>query len=190
MTNRINILIITSAVLIIGAFYFLIINWGISAGLIIGAIVLFILNHSLRKSSNRIKNIIGISIWITALIIGYQFSKRVILHIEGKPEKVFVITGEKNKQAIHSTWKWNNHIKVDSSYVIYTSSSLSQLNNIIIVDENGNEISGYGEGTSTQTCAPNSTLISLQTKYFEPKEGINENDKEWELSAYQMKKCK
>ncbi len=174
----------------IGAFIFLIPNWVIASILFICSIILFVTNRLLNNVSNQRKNVIAISIWIVAFIFSYQFTKRVILHVEGQPDEVFIITGEKNQPAIHSFWKWSHHTNVDTSYVVYTSSSLSQLRNIIVVDQNGKEISGYGTGTSTQMCLQNSSLIGIQTKYFKYKEGFNKNDKEWILSAYKKSKCK
>lgn len=190
MKIRMILLLITGAGLIVSAIYFLLINWGIAVVLIIAAVVLFTFNLLLKNVTNHRKNIIAVSIWIMTLIVGYQYSKRVILHIDGKPEKIYVVTGEIDEPAIHSIWKWSNHINVDTSYVVYTSSSLSQLKNIKVIDENGNKISGYGKTISIQKCFSNSSLISIQTKYFKYKSGFAENDKDWYLSAYQKSKCK
>jgi hypothetical protein len=190
MMNRINLLILTAGAIMIGAFVFLIPNWLISSILFICSIILFITNRLFKNVLNKRKNVITISIWIVAFFYGYQFTKRVILHVEGQPDNVYIITGVKNQPAIHSIWKWSNHANVDTSYVVYTSSSLSQLRNIIVVDQNGKEISGYGKSTCTQMCLPNSSLIGVQTKYFKYEDGFNENDKGWVLSDYQKSKCK
>jgi hypothetical protein len=89
----------------------------------------------------------------------------VIIHLEGSPERVNILTNVEGEPEIHSNFLWRKHIEADSTFIIRTSSPGSQLENFNfdIIDTSGKNIGDRGTSTTYGPCGNNSLIIALQT---------------------------
>jgi len=136
---------------------------------------------------------IGIIYWALIGIYLFNYSRTIVLDVNGTPEIVYVLTDIPDTPKIHSYWKLRNRIKVDSSNVVMTSSNWKQVGeNFDVYDQDGKNIGDRGLGRLMEFCENGGILITVQTKYlkFEQRIDTAEFRKSVEFQQTLRKQCK
>ncbi|MEQ8478812.1 MAG: hypothetical protein RIB54_21370 [Fulvivirga sp.] len=150
-------------------------------------------NFLTRRKSRKSKTIVGSGIYAFFILLTLYLTRSVVIHLDGTPERVSILTNVEGEPEIHSNFRWKKHIEADSTFVIRTSSPgfLLEDINFDLKDKSGKNIGGRGTTTTYGTCGNNALIISLQTIYldFDPRADSTDTVNFQALKNEQQKVC-
>lgn len=164
-----NLLNISGWVFILLAILFYIPTWGGSLLLLIVALIFGVANLLTRNNSKKSKAYVGVGIYCIFILIALFFTRTITLQVNGAPKQVYILTNVEGEPPIHSIMLWKKNVSVPDNFILRTSSTGSQLDNINfdIRDNFGKQIGHRGITTYYGQCTTGAALITLQTIYFE-----------------------
>ncbi|MEM7106604.1 MAG: hypothetical protein AAF519_00165 [Bacteroidota bacterium] len=141
-------------------------TWGGSSYFLVLALPFVILNLLTKNKPRSHKNFLGVVLWVLVALLSLYQTRSIVLHVKGNPEEIYVLTDVCGAPKIHSYFKWNSHTVVDSSFILYTSSSEFDLRhvNFKIKDHKSKNIGPMGTAWDIDD---GGSLITLNTKYFD-----------------------
>ncbi|KOF02798.1 hypothetical protein OB69_10905 [Roseivirga seohaensis subsp. aquiponti] len=142
-------------------------TWGGSLRFLGYALIYSLLALLFRRKTNRTKNKIGILALSFTLLFFLYSSRSIEVHVIGEPTNIYILTDVPNAPEIHSHFQLKKKLKIDSTYILKTSSSVKDIDlKIKVINELGNKIGSTGTVYRYGKCQDAAALVSIQTIYL------------------------
>tara|TARA_R110000796_G_scaffold185330_2_gene301997 strand:- start:94859 stop:95470 length:612 start_codon:yes stop_codon:yes gene_type:complete len=142
-------------------------TWGGSLRLLLFALIYSLLALLFKRKTDRTKNKIGIVTLSFTLLFFLYSSRSIEIQVIGEPTNIYILTDVPNAPEIHSHFQLKKKLKIDSTYILRTSSSVKDINlKIKVINELGNKIGSTGIVYKYGKCQNAAALISIQTMYL------------------------